>query len=65
MNELLAIILSSVFYYKPDIAQHQKHTIPIMKPGGGSSMLCGAFSAARPGRLVTVEDTLQNAEKSW
>lgn len=51
VNELLAFILNSVF----GITQHQKHTIPIMKPGGGSIMLCGGFSAAGPGRLVMVE----------
>ena len=37
-------------------------TIPTMKHGGGSIMLCGCFSAAATGRLVKIEAKMNRAK---
>jgi hypothetical protein len=36
-------------------ARRKPGTIPTVKHGGGSIMLCGCFSAAGTGRLVRIE----------
>lgn len=58
MNELFA------HHTKHHVEHHQKHTTPTVKPTGDSILLCGGFSVASPGWLVTVQGGA-NAEKSW
>lgn len=48
---LKTTILNYVFGTSLTLHNTKKHTTPIMKPGGGSIMLCGGFSAEGPGRL--------------
>jgi len=49
MNELFA------HHTKHHVEHHQKHTTPTVKPTGDSILLCGGFSVASPGWLVTVQ----------
>lgn len=56
------MILNTVFIVT---SPKEKNTTPTVKPGGGSIMLCGGFSAANPGWFVMVERMQQKAEKSW
>ncbi|KAK3550138.1 hypothetical protein QTP86_021073, partial [Hemibagrus guttatus] len=46
---------------KPGTAHHLANTIPTVKHGGGSIMLCGCFSAAETGRLVKIEGKMNVA----
>ncbi len=46
---------------KPGTAPHLPNTIPTVKHGGGSTMLCGCFSAAGTGRLVRIEGKMNAA----
>ncbi|KAG2460036.1 TCB1 transposase, partial [Polypterus senegalus] len=46
---------------KPGTAHHQANTIPTVKHGGGSIMLCGYFSAAGTGRLVKIKGKMTAA----
>lgn len=43
-------------------ARNRKHTIPIMKHGGGSILVWGCFPVAVPGRLVKIERCMNAAK---
>ena len=45
----------------PGTAHHLANTIPTVKPGGGSFMLWGCFSAAGTGRLVRIKGKMNAA----
>ncbi|KAK3556090.1 hypothetical protein QTP70_005253 [Hemibagrus guttatus] len=46
---------------KPDTSHHLANTIPTVKHGGGSIMLCGCFSVAGTGGLVRIKGKINAA----
>ncbi|KAG2461527.1 TCB1 transposase, partial [Polypterus senegalus] len=59
--ELFGVNARRHVWRKPDTANHQANTIPIVKHGGGSIMLWGCFSAAGTGRLVRIKGKMTAA----
>ena len=49
-------------WHKPNKSHHPKNTIPTVKHGGGSIMLCGCLSAAGTGKLVRAEGKMGGAK---
>ncbi|KAG2463651.1 TCB1 transposase, partial [Polypterus senegalus] len=59
--ELFGVNARRYVWRKPGTAHHQANTIPTVKHGGGSIMLCGCFSAAGTGRLVRIKGKMTAA----
>ena len=49
-------------WWTPNTAHHNKHTIPAVKHGGGSIILCERFLAACPGRPAKLEGKMNTAK---
>src|SRR4029434_9171588 len=60
--ELFGVNSKRYVWRKPGTAHHLPNTIPTVKHGGGSIMLCFFFSAAGTGRLVAIEGKMNAAK---
>ena len=60
--ELFGLNVKPYVWQKLSTAHHLSNTIPTVKNGGGGIMLWGCFSAAKTGRLVRIEGTMNAAK---
>ena len=60
--ELFGLNAKRYVWRKPNTAHQPKNTIPTVKHGGGSIMLCGCFSSAGIGALVRIERKMDGAK---
>ncbi len=61
-TELFGLNSKRYVWRKPGTAHHLSNTVPTVKHGGGSIMLCFFFSAAGTGRLVAIEGKMNAAK---